>query len=66
MEPDRKPDVVDLTKYRKRVREQAKAKTPTVKREPVLGGRPNAALILVLIVAAVIVVFVLPKVLGAR
>jgi len=49
MEPDRKPEIVDLARYKQAVKAQAKRKAvQTPKSEPLLGGRPRAGLILVL------------------
>ena len=72
MEPDRKPDVVDLTKYRKNAQQRAqaqakhKAKTPVIGREPVLGRRPNAGLLLILVMVALAVVFIMSRLTGAH
>ena len=72
MEPERKPDVVDLTKYRKNVQQRAqaqakqKAKAPAPIREPVLGRRPNAGLMLILVMVALAVVFIMPRLTGAH
>ena len=70
MEPEGKPGGVDLTKYRKNVQEQAKAqsekKTKAPVREPMLGRRPNAGLMLILVLVALAVVFIMPRLTGAH
>lgn len=67
--PERKPDVIDLTKYRKNVQDRAKAqikKANAPKREPMLGQRPNAGMLLIVVLVALAVVFIMPRLMGAH
>ena len=60
MEPDRKPEIVDLDRYKQAVKAQAKRKAvQTPKSEPLLGGRPRAGLILVLAMVALAAFWIL-------
>lgn len=60
MEPDRKPEIVDLARYKQAVKAQAKRKAVQApKSEPLLGARPRAGLILVLAVVALAAFWIL-------
>lgn len=66
MKPDEDPRVVDLRRYRKAARESAAKKAraaPRPGREPLLGSRPRAGLILALVAAAVLALWLLPAIL---
>jgi len=54
VEPERKPEIIDLNRYKQAVQAKArrKAAPPASRREPLLGSRPRAGLILLLAVAA--------------
>lgn len=62
MEPERKPKVVDLARYKKSRQAQAQAqarKPPPRPHEPILGGRPRAGLILGVVLLVVIAMVLL-------
>ena len=64
MEPERKPDIVDLARYKKAVEDQAKRKSADPKppgREPLLGSRPRAGLILVVALLVLIGFWVMSR-----
>lgn len=67
MSAERKPEVVDLSQYKK-ARAEAQAPKPAAKPakgagEPLLGGRPKAGLILAALIVALVAAAVLPKLL---
>lgn len=63
MEPEKKPEVIELNRYRKaaqvKAEQQAKAKTP--RPEPLLGKRRNAGLLLIVILVAAVLLLVMPR-----
>lgn len=69
MSAEKKPEVVDLSQYKKSRAEaeqslKAKAKADAkAAREPLLGGRPRAGLILALLILGLAAAFLLPRLL---
>jgi hypothetical protein len=65
VKPDEDPRVVDLRRYKKAVQAKAarKAAPPLAKSESLLGSRPRAGLLLVLIVVALAALWLGPKLL---
>lgn len=69
MSAEKKPEVVDLSQYKKAradAEEQMKAKAKAdakAAREPLLGRSPRAGLILGLLIAALLAAFLLPRLL---
>jgi len=55
VEPERKPEIIDLNRYKQAAQAKARRKAAppsSSPREPLLGSRPRAGLILLLAVAA--------------
>ena len=69
MSAEKKPEVVDLSQYKKARADadqslKAKAKADAkAAREPLLGGRPRAGLILALLILGLAAAFLLPRLL---
>lgn len=65
MQPEKKPEVVELDAYRKaqqlKAAEAAKAKAKAPPRERFLGNRPNAGMALIIVVVACAILFILPR-----
>lgn len=71
MEPERKPEIVDLSQHRKAVQaKEAQAKAATQKaardraaasRQGVLGGRKNAGLILLAVAVVLLALYIVPR-----
>lgn len=63
VEPERKPEVVDLDSYKKARQARAQPKpapAPKSVGEPILGSRPRAGLILALVILVAVALWVLP------
>jgi hypothetical protein len=58
---EKKPEVIELERYRKAAAERAAKPAPRPPREGVLGGRRHAGLLLILVLAACAVVFLAPR-----
>jgi hypothetical protein len=63
VDPERKPEIVDLARYKQAAkaaaRRKAAARPPAPAREPLLGSRPRAGLILLLVAVVIAAVWAL-------